>query len=132
MTIDSGIAHDGTAVTSNEEMSATCEQLIVYLWLVLIDKRLPLYVCRVYAHDLQTRSLKDIQPQICQSMDSLLGELNTQEDSQAEAVRTISKMNATLNKMSETVHTGLLVSSKKVVYCVRQRIAHTKDTILVP
>ena len=31
---------------------------------------------------MQTRSLKDIQPQICQAMDSLLAELNSQEDIQ--------------------------------------------------
>ena len=82
LTTDSGITHDGTAVTTNEEMSASCERLVVYLWLTLIDDRLPLYVSRVYAHDLQSKSLKDIQPQLCHSMDSLLADLNAQEDSQ--------------------------------------------------
>ena len=56
---------------------------------MIIDERLSLYVCRVYARDLQTKPLKDIQPQICQSMDSLLGELNTQEESQINCNRSV-------------------------------------------
>ena len=82
LTTGSGIEHDGAAITANEEMSPSCERLLVYLWLVLIDDRLPAYVSRVYAHDLQSRSLKDVQPQICQAMDSLLAELNAQEEIQ--------------------------------------------------
>ena len=81
-TTESGIMYDGVAVTTNEVMSATCERLMVFLWLQLIDERLPLYVSRVYAHDLQSKSLKDIQLQICHSMDSLLAELNSQEECQ--------------------------------------------------
>ena len=82
LTTASGIVHDGEAITQNEEISPSCERLIVYLWLSLIGNRLPAYVSRVYAHDLQSRSLKDVQPQICQAMDSLLAELNAQEEVQ--------------------------------------------------
>ena len=82
LTTGSGIVHDGAAVTQNEEMSPSCERLIVYLWLNLIDKRLPAYVSRIYAHDLQSKSLKDVQPHICQALDSLLAELDAQEDIQ--------------------------------------------------
>ena len=84
LTVDSGLLHDGAPVEQNEEMSPTTERLAVYLWLNLIDERLLAYVSRVYAHDLQTRSLKDIQPQICSAMDSLLLELNAQEDIQVQ------------------------------------------------
>ena len=86
MTVDSGLLHDKVTapVEQNEEMSPTTERLAVYLCLNLIDERLPAYVSRVYAHDLQTRSLKDIQPQICSAMDSLLLELNAQEDIQVQ------------------------------------------------
>ena len=52
----------------------------VYLWLVLIDERLPNYISRVYAHDLQKVTLKDLQPQIVDNMDLLLKEINTQEE----------------------------------------------------
>ena len=84
---DSGIIFDGEAVTVDEIMSPTTERLAVYLWLIAIDNRLPMYVSRVYAHDLSTRSLKDLQPQICQNMDSLLMELSTQEEIQVNYSR---------------------------------------------
>ena len=35
----------------DEVMSPTTERLAVYLWLSLIDERLPAYIARVYAHD---------------------------------------------------------------------------------
>lgn len=84
LTTESGLLHDGSVVTENEEMSPTTERLAVYLWLNLIDERLPSYISRVFAHDLQTKSLKDIQPQICSAMDSLLLEINAQEEIQVQ------------------------------------------------
>ena len=80
LTTDSGIIFDGAEVNEDEAMSPTTERLAVYLWLTSIDSRLPMYVSRVYAHDLMTKSLKDLQPQICQNLDSLLMELSTQEE----------------------------------------------------
>ena len=80
LTIASGIHHNGAAVTADEVMSPTTERLAVYLWLTLIDERLPSYVARVYAHDLTTKSLKDIQPFLSRSMDSLLAELSAQNE----------------------------------------------------
>ena len=82
LTANCNVTYDGQRVTADEELSATGERLIVYMWLDLIDPRLPAYIGRVYAHDLQTKSLKDIQPQISLAMDSLLAELNSQEESQ--------------------------------------------------
>lgn len=78
--VDSGLLHDGEDITANEELSPTSERLAVYLWLVLIDERLPNYISRVYAHDLQKVTLKDLQPQIVDNMDLLLREINTQEE----------------------------------------------------
>ena len=49
---------------------------------MLIDERLPAYISRVYAHDLQNKSLKEIQPQIVEFLDALLQEINAQEDIQ--------------------------------------------------
>jgi len=68
-------------------MSPTTERLAVYMWLTLIDQRLPAYVARVFAHDLQTKTLKDIQPLLSQSMDSLLAEITAQEDIQIHYTR---------------------------------------------
>ena len=64
----------------DEEMSLTTERLAVYLWLSLIDSRLPVFISRVYAHDLQSKSLKEIQPQLADAMDSLLHDLAVQDD----------------------------------------------------
>ena len=60
LTVASNLQHDGERPTQDETMSPTTERLAVYLWLDLIDQRLPAYVARVYAHDLQTKTLKDI------------------------------------------------------------------------
>ena len=87
LTTDSDIKHDGETVTENEEMTPTCERLAVFLWLTLIDQRLPSYVMRVYSHDLQKMSLKDLQPQMCDAMDQLLAEINNQEDIQVQYSR---------------------------------------------
>ena len=64
LTVESGMTHDGnpTALTADEEISPTVERIAVYLWLQLIDIRLPAYISRIYAHNLQKKSLKDIQP----------------------------------------------------------------------
>ena len=84
LTVESDLIHDGVQATEHEEMSSTTEYLAVYLWLMLIDECLPAYISRVYAHDLQTKSLKEIQPQIVEAMDSLLMEIPSQEDIQVQ------------------------------------------------
>ena len=80
LTVSSGLLFEGTALTDDEEMSPTTERLAVYLWLTKIDERLPAFISRVYAHDLQSKSLKDIQPQLAESMDSLLTDLAVQDE----------------------------------------------------
>ena len=80
LTVSSGLTFDGEEVSEDEEMSPTAERLGVYLWLTKIDERLPSFVGRVYAHDLQSKSLKDIQPQLAASMDSLLADLAVQDE----------------------------------------------------
>ena len=80
LTVESGLIHDGAAPTSNEEMSPTLERLAVYMWLTLIDERRPAHVSRVYAHDLQTKTFKEIQPQLAEAMDCLLSDLSVQDE----------------------------------------------------
>ena len=77
---NSEIRFEGEIITENEEMSPTVERLAVFLWLHFIDERLPAYISRVYAKDLQTNSIKDIQPQISMNITSILEDLNAQED----------------------------------------------------
>ena len=86
LTVASNIQHNGQAVAQDEVMSPTTERLAVFFWLNLIDERLPNYVARIYAHELSTKSLRDIQPQLSQSMDSLLTGLAAQSDIQVHSV----------------------------------------------
>ena len=74
-------------------MSPTKERLAVYLWLNLINERLPNCVARIYVHELATKLLKDIQPQLSQAMDSLLTELATQIEIQVHFTRSSRKGN---------------------------------------
>ena len=87
LTAGSAIHHDGEDVIVDEELTPTCERLAVFIWLQLINSRLPAYVSRVYAHDLQNKSLKDIQPQLADSMETILEEINTQENIQVQYSR---------------------------------------------
>ena len=80
LTTTCGLTHDGAAPAANEELSPTAERLAVYLWLILIDQRLPLHVARVYSHELQSMTLKDLQPRLSENMDSILQDLNAQEE----------------------------------------------------
>ena len=80
LTTTCGLTHDGAAPTVDEELSPMTERLAVYIWLQLVDQRLPSHVARVYAHELQSMSMKDIQPRISENMDSILQDLNAQED----------------------------------------------------
>ena len=80
LTVASGLLHDSEVIAEDEVMSPTVERLAVLHWLSLIDKRLPTYVAQVFAHDLQSKTLKDIQLQLALSMDSLLAEISAQED----------------------------------------------------
>ena len=126
---DSGVTFDGAAVTIDEFMSPTTERLAVYIWLNLIDARLPMYVARVYAHDLTTKSLKDIQPQICQNLDSVLMELSTQEEIQINYSK--SRNNRPRNYSFGDRKSSRTTSQKSCVFCracKRQHIGHDIST----
>ena len=99
LTVASGIIHDGEAVAVDECMSPTTERVAVYLWLLLIDPRLPAFFQRVFSNELQTKSLKEIQPILSQSMDSLLSQLSTQDDIQVHYARSY-RSNSSNNKQT--------------------------------
>ena len=82
MTVESGIIHDGAPPAVDEALSPTAERLAVYIWSNLIDNRLPDFVSRQYAHDLQTKSVKEIQPMIVDNMESLLAGIAAEDDVQ--------------------------------------------------
>ena len=61
-------------------MSPLAERMAVYLWLLLIDRRLPPYLALRYSHELQSMTLKDLQPRLSENMDTILKDMNAQED----------------------------------------------------
>ena len=66
------IEHDGTTPTTDEVLSATTERLIALRWLESLRPSLPNHVSNVFALDLQTKSLKDLQPRINEQINDLL------------------------------------------------------------
>lgn len=79
---DSKLKHNNVTPTIDESISPTVERLAVLRWMELIHPRLPQLVARTFAYDLQRMTLKDIQPQITQSLEGFLDELK-REDCQA-------------------------------------------------
>ena len=60
-------------------MSPTTERLIVLRWLELLHPALPQHVANVFSHDLQNKSLKDLQQQIVSQIDHLLSDVGKKD-----------------------------------------------------
>jgi len=104
ITISSGIEHDGLKPTVDEVLSPTAERLAVYHWLTLIDQRLPAYVARTYAQDLQSRSLKDIQPRISENMDAILVDINSQEATSIQYTQSLGRKSNSYSNFTNKKH----------------------------
>ena len=79
---DGGLRHNKAQVTKDEDISPTVARLAVHRWLELMDERLPGLVGRCFATELQTNSLKDIQPIIASSIKDMLKQLDHEERQQ--------------------------------------------------
>ena len=64
----------------DENFSPTTERLIVLRWLELLHSSLPSHVSNVFAQDLQTKSLKDLQPRINEQIDDLIYQVHNKND----------------------------------------------------
>ena len=73
---------------SDEDLTPTIENTIVFLWLQLIHPGLPQFVKQRYGAELRNNSLASIKPEISQALESLLDELRSIEDS--KVLRTFS------------------------------------------
>ena len=73
------IQHDGKVPTADEKLSPTTERMIVLRWLQILHPSLPGHVANVFAHDLQTKSLKDLQPRIAEQINDLLSQIDHKE-----------------------------------------------------
>jgi len=83
-----GLRHHNEDITEEEELSPTLENLVVLLWLHLINKDLPSLVKQKYGTELRSRTLASIKPEISQAMDSLLNSIQANDD--ARVMRTMS------------------------------------------
>ena len=68
----SNIQHDGKILTADETLSPTTERLVVLRWLEVLHPALPNHVAKVFANELQSKSLKDLQPRIAEQIDELI------------------------------------------------------------
>ena len=75
----SRLKHNGEIPTENEVLSPTVKRLAVLRWMELLHPKLPAPVARTFAYDLQRMTLKDIQPQVSDGLDSFLQELNRED-----------------------------------------------------
>lgn len=77
--VGNGMKHKGKQPT-NEDMTASLENLITYIWLKLIHPDLPALVKQEYGVQLKDQTLASIQPGIALSMRSLLSKLDHHTD----------------------------------------------------
>ena len=79
LSTSSTLLYDSAKVTTNEDMSPTLERWAVLHWMHLIHPGLPALVQRSFAYDLQRMTLKDLQPQICDSIQDFLQTLKDED-----------------------------------------------------
>ena len=78
---NSSITHHGDAITADEELSSTLENLVVLIWLRLIHPDLPGLVKQRYGTELRSRTLVSLKPEISQALDFLFEEIRSTADS---------------------------------------------------
>ena len=81
LTVNSNITHHGEPTLLDEELSPSLENMIVLMWLRLINPELPSLVKQRYGPELRSKTLASLKPEISQALDSLLDEINTAADS---------------------------------------------------
>ena len=75
LTTESKLTHHSAAITANEEVTPSLENVIVLLWLERIHVGLPGLVKQRYGAELRNKTLASIKPEISQALLSLLDEL---------------------------------------------------------
>ena len=91
------IQHDGKVPTTSETFSPTVERLIVLRWLEILNPALPNHVLHVFSHQLQSKSLKDLYPQIIDQVKYLLRKLENKDEIDAQYARFTNKKGNSTN-----------------------------------
>ena len=80
LTTAGGITRHGDAITEDEELYPTLENMIILTWLHLLPNDLPHLVKQRYGTELRSRTLASIKSEISQAMDTLLDEAQLTTD----------------------------------------------------
>ena len=88
LTTDSALTHHSVAITTNEEVTPSLENVIVLIWLERIHIGLPGLIKQRYGAELRNRTLASIKPEISQALPSLLDELKGSEESRIMRTQT--------------------------------------------
>ena len=88
LTTECGITHHRAAVQTDEDLTPTLENTVVYLWLHLVNAGLPQLVKQRYGAELRSKSLATLKPEISAALPSLLEELRAIEDTRVLRVGT--------------------------------------------
>ena len=83
LSVQGSLTHHGDQVTTEEDLSPTMENTVVFLWIQLIHPGLPLLVKQKYGSELRNKTLASLKPEISQALGSLLDELRSIEDTKA-------------------------------------------------
>ncbi len=81
LTAGTTLTHHSAAVTTNEEITPTIENVIVLIWLERIHEGLPALVKQRYGAELRNKTLASIKPEVSGALGSLLVELGQSEES---------------------------------------------------
>ena len=111
---NSKLKHNGATPTKNEDMSPTVERFAVLRWMELIHPKIPTLVQRTFAYDLQRSTLKDLQPQIADALESFLEEIR--EEEQRSEVRYMCADAYTCEEPEEFEEEELLARAFKTKY----------------
>ena len=127
LTVGGGISHQGETISTDEDLTSTLENTIVFLWLQLINPGLPQLVKQKYGSELRNKSLASLKPEISQALSSLLDELRSIEDSKAMRVG-----NTLLPRQSPFPGTGY-ARPRRYVSCILCKTAgrpHTTHSLV--
>ncbi|KAI8494130.1 hypothetical protein Bbelb_284770 [Branchiostoma belcheri] len=87
LTTVGNITHHGEAVTTNEEVTPSLENMVVLLWLRMLHPDLPSLVKQRYGAELRHQTLASIKPEISLALTTLLDELRNTEDIRTLRIR---------------------------------------------
>ena len=117
------IEHDGKIPTKSETLSPTTERLVVLRWLEVLHPQLPHHVSNVFSQDLQSKSLKDLQPRICEQIDDLLRQVEDRAENDNLSA-SYSKFSRNSNPRNQYQHDSYKKSFKQQPPFQKQR-SHT-------